>query len=66
MKLFAIIYYHKSDSMNHVDDYVVKAVLDETKKKEFFRSLNMFARDFYDYVEIELNDMTNLDHIMVK
>lgn len=65
MKLYAIVYYHKSDSMKHVDDYKVIGILDEENKKKFFRNLNMFARDFYGYREFTLNeqseDMKSLD-----
>lgn len=56
MKLYAIINYHKSNSMQDIDDYVVVAILDEEQKTKFFRNLNMFARDFYDCEEFTLNE----------
>jgi len=65
MKLYVIIFYHKSGYMTHREDYVVKAILDESKKNEFFQNLNIFARDFFDYMEIELNDMSELEKIMI-
>jgi hypothetical protein len=46
--------------MNHVDDYVVEAILDEEHKNEFFKNLNMFARDFYDYKELTLNKQSEM------
>jgi len=65
MKLYAIVYYYKSTSISDDPTCRVVAILDEQKKKEFFQRLNMFARDFYDYYECDLNDMKELERIMV-
>jgi hypothetical protein len=66
MKLYAIVYYYKSDSMTDRPDCKVVAILTEKRKTEFFRNLNMFARDFYDYYECDLDDMSAVEHIMVR
>lgn len=39
------------------DNKEVIAILDEETKTEFFKCLNMFVRDNYDYEEFDLNDI---------
>jgi hypothetical protein len=64
-KLYALIHYHNSTSCKHVDEYVVVGIVDKETKDHFFRKLNMFARDFYDYLEFDVNNLSRVNHIMV-